>query len=158
LGSYVWPGQGIGVWTTNDVATGAHPANVYCEDGDHNVLKTYTFQQTITAPSRQLDFDRNTVRPGSTVVIRDGGGCGPYPDFPQAAHVMIFDLMAGGGPVVEVKLPVTAEGRWGPARLTIPAGHPGTAWSVFATCDQPTPFSYPGGGGYRYQNVNIGWP
>jgi hypothetical protein len=151
-------GPSTTVYTDQNASVGSHTAYILCEDEHYASLKTYTFAQTITAPARQLDFDRDSVRTGATVVIRDGGGCGSFSTVPQQVHVMIFDLITGGNPVAETKLMVTAGGRWGPARLTIPADHFTSAWKVYAVCDQPVPYSYPSGGGYFHPDVNIGWP
>jgi hypothetical protein len=129
------------VGTSAGVAPGSYQATVTCEAStDPNVrtggkvLKTYGFTQTVNAAAPMLGVSPPAAKPGVTLVVSDGGGCGAYPAEPQTADVVVFDAIRGGKPVVETTAAVTSNGRWGPVSMVLPAGSGVAGWHVTATC------------------------
>ncbi|MFB9450043.1 cutinase family protein [Dactylosporangium vinaceum] len=133
--------NGARVASAENVAPGTYPATVSCEAStDPNVrtggrsLATYTFTQTVTTTKPLLGVNPAAARPGQTLTVTDGGGCGAYPTPAQSVSVAVHDAIRGGKPIVEVNAPVNPAGRWDAVRLTLPAEYGVGGWHVSASC------------------------
>jgi len=134
------PNQPFHVQTSYSAAPGTYTAYIRCHQAGQ-IVKTYTFQQTITQPTPKLVVTINgPVQPGSVVTVADGGGCGPYTGTPVRVNV---DIYTGTGSYLHASGSVSAAGRWGPLTITLPAGFVGNG-PVSAVCIGDN------GGGFTY--------
>ena len=137
--------------TSRHAAPGMYPMELTCLD-DGVETKTYWFALTITGPAHNISV-AGTPGPGQTLIVSDGGGCGPFFNpIPQQAHVMVFDMIEGGSAIVNGFAAVDPLGRWGPVSVTIPAGYSTTAWRVIVRCGSLGDIKYVAG--YNYNEVN----
>jgi hypothetical protein len=132
---------GAFVPTSNDAVIGSTDATVTCAENTDATnpagalpVKTYTFTQTITGPSRRLLITpANDGLPGYRYTIANDGGCGTTNHGLYSIILQVYDTSGQSNAYSFTGLPVDGAGNWGPINYPFPRG-PTVSWDVHISC------------------------